>query len=72
MNKEIDGRQLHPPEPLTLTLAALETLRDDDELRLLIYCQPNPLFEILRKTGYVWTENVWKDGTHEILIRRNV
>ena len=72
MNKEVDGRQLQPPEPLTLTLAALEILRDDEELRLLIYCQPNPLFEILRKTGYVWTENVWKDGTHEILIRRHI
>jgi uncharacterized protein (DUF2249 family) len=71
MIREIDGRHLHPPEPLTLTLTALETLADGEELRLLVYCQPHPLFDALRKSGFGWRESVRKDGTHEILIRRN-
>ncbi len=67
----IDGRDLVPPEPLELTLSALDTLADGEELMLLLYCQPQPLFSILRQNGYRWTESVRDDGTHEILIRRN-
>ena len=35
----IDGRELQPPEPLELALAALDTLPDGEELELLLYCQ---------------------------------
>ncbi|HEX8963817.1 MAG TPA: DUF2249 domain-containing protein [Rhodocyclaceae bacterium] len=67
----IDGRDLVPPEPLELTLSALDTLADGEELLLLLYCQPQPLFSILRENGYRWTESVKDDGTHEIRIRRS-
>lgn len=66
----IDGRDLVPPEPLERTLEALDTLPADAELRLLLYCQPQPLFNILRQNGYAWTEDVQPDGTHEIRIRK--
>lgn len=66
----IDGRGLLPPEPMELTLNALDTLGDDEELTLLLYCQPHPLFNILRQNGYVWRERVRDDGTHEFLIRK--
>ena len=66
----IDGREMQPPEPLEKALAALDVLPPDGELRLLLYCQPHPLFNILRKNGFVWEENIAADGTHEILIRR--
>lgn len=66
----IDGRNLLPPEPLELALTALDTLPPDDELVLLLYCQPQLLFSTLRQSGYSWVETVQDDGTHEIRIRK--
>jgi uncharacterized protein (DUF2249 family) len=66
----VDGREMQPPEPLERVLAALDTLPVDGELLVLLYCQPQPLFNILRNNGFVWQEDVVADGTHEILIRR--
>lgn len=66
----IDGRDLLPPEPLERALEALDTLAPGDELVLLLYCQPQPLFNILRKNGYVWQETIENDGTHAISIRK--
>jgi uncharacterized protein (DUF2249 family) len=66
----IDGRNLQPPEPLERALAALDILADDDELTLLLHCQPVPLLEILARTGYGWHETLLADGTHRITIRR--
>jgi hypothetical protein len=66
----IDGRELMPPEPLELTLSALDELAADDELVLLLYCQPHPLFDILRRYGYIWHEILQSDGTREIHIRK--
>jgi len=64
------GRELQPPEPLERTLEALDTLADGDDLLLMLYCQPHPLFNILRKNGYTWTEEVAKDGTRSIRISK--
>jgi len=66
----IDGRELQPPEPMERTLEALSTLADEDELVLLLYCQPQPLFAILKRSGYGWSEDLCADGTREIRIRK--
>jgi len=66
----IDGREMQPPEPLERALAALDTLPENGELVMLLYCQPLPLFNVLRKNGFAWQETLRDDGTHEILIRR--
>lgn len=66
----IDGRDLQPPEPLERAMEALDKLPAGEELVLLLYCQPHPLFSILRQNGYRWTEAVLDDGTHEIRIRK--
>ena len=66
----IDGRDMQPPEPLEKTLEAIDQLGADDELLLMVYCHPVPLFNILRNNGFVWQEDVLQDGTHEIRIRR--
>jgi uncharacterized protein (DUF2249 family) len=66
----IDGRELQPPEPLEKALAALDGLPVGGELLLLLYCQPHPLFNVLRNNGFSWQENIAADGTHEIRIRR--
>ncbi|MDP2822153.1 MAG: DUF2249 domain-containing protein [Sulfuritalea sp.] len=70
MTTVIDGRELQPPEPMERTLEALDTLAEGDELLLLLYCQPHPLFNILRKNGYTWSEELLADGTREIRIRK--
>jgi hypothetical protein len=65
----IDGREMQPPEPLEKTLSALDSLPADGELLVLLYCHPNPLFNILRNNGFAWQEDIRDDGTHEIRIR---
>lgn len=70
MARVIDGREMVPPEPLELTLAALDTLPEGEELVLLLHCHPVALFELLGKKGSTWTEVVHPDGTHEIRVRR--
>lgn len=70
MPRLIDGRDMFPPEPLELTLSALPALGDDEELTLLVRCQPLPLFEALRRAGFSWHEALHYDGTHEVRIRR--
>jgi len=70
MSQLIDGRTLLPPEPLERTLAALDGLAAAEELVLLLYCRPHPLFDMLRRYGYQWAEHVRDDGTYEIRIRR--
>ena len=66
----IDARWLEPPEPMELTLAAIETLVQDERLRLLIHRTPNLLMPILREWGYSYQTNDHEDGTYEILIWR--
>ena len=66
----IDARWLEPPEPMELTLAAIETLAQDERLRLLIHRMPTPLIQILREWGYSYKTNTNEDGTYEILIWR--
>ena len=70
MTQVIDGREMVPPEPLELTLNALDGLAAGDELVLLLYCQPHPLYNILRREGYVWSDALQADGTREIRIRK--
>lgn len=68
----IDGRELQPPEPMERTLAALEKLGEGEDILLQLYCQPHPLFNILRNNGYIWTDNLLADGTREIRIRKSM
>ena len=66
----IDGRGLQPPEPFERTMEALDTLPPGEELTLLLYVTPTPLFNALRRNNYVWQDNIQADGTHEIRIRQ--
>ena len=64
----IDGRELQPPEPLELTLAALDEMPAGEHMLLLLYCRPQPLFNFLARHGYCWTVDIADDGTHAIRI----
>ncbi|HVN42890.1 MAG TPA: DUF2249 domain-containing protein [Steroidobacteraceae bacterium] len=66
--RTIDGRELPPPAPLELTLAALEDMPVGEHLLLLLYCSPQPLFNFLRRSGFQWTEEIGEDGTYAIRI----
>ncbi len=68
--RTIDGRDLMPPEPLELTLAALDELPAGEHVLLLVQCSPQPLFSFLLRNGYRWTEEVRDDGTCAIRIER--
>lgn len=65
----IDGREMVPPEPLEATMEALDTLPQGEELTLLLNCQPHPLYQMLRRNGYIWTEEWDGNGTNVIRIR---
>ena len=64
----IDARWLAPPEPMELTLAALETLKPGEQIRLLIHREPSLLFQILDEWGYDFDTRNSDDGGYEILI----
>jgi uncharacterized protein (DUF2249 family) len=66
--RTIDARDLPPPEPLELTLAALEDLPAGEHLLLLLHCSPQPLFSYLSRSMFRWREEVRDDGTHAIRI----
>jgi uncharacterized protein (DUF2249 family) len=51
---EIDVRGLAPPEPFELILPALFTLAPGASLQVLIHREPFPLYDFLRKSGYIW------------------
>lgn len=66
----IDGRGLLPPEPMELTLTALDSLPAGEELLLLLYCEPHPLYGILRQNGYTYRSQIRPDGTVEVRIKK--
>ncbi len=66
----VDGRGLLPPEPLELTISALEKLPDGEELLVLLYCTPHPLYAVLNQSGYRHESRMLEDGTTEIRIRK--
>lgn len=70
--KVIDARGLLPPEPLELTLAALDGLPRGGEIVLLLYREPFPLYDILRRNGYVHRAEMRPDGTVEVHITHAV
>lgn len=66
---EIDARDLLPPEPMVKVKAALATLPKGDQVRLLLYREPFPLYEVLRREGFVWATTLEPDGTYVITMR---
>lgn len=65
----IDARGLMPPEPLELTLAALDDLQPGGEIVLLLYREPHPLYQILQQNGFTHRTELHDDGTVAIHIR---
>ncbi len=65
----IDGRELSPPEPFVRVQAALATLPREGQVKLLLPREPFPLYEALRRAGFVWSTVLEASGTYVITIR---
>ncbi|MCL2829338.1 MAG: DUF2249 domain-containing protein [Betaproteobacteria bacterium] len=64
----LDARGLEPPEPFVRTMEALDDLPDGEQLLLLLYREPYPLYKALANNGYRHKTSYGEDGTVEILI----
>lgn len=69
-DKIIDAREMEPPEPMVLTLEALDTLGPDEKLLLILTREPYPLYRKLQTLGFTHQTEVTLQGTIEILIWR--
>lgn len=68
-NLLVDARWLQPPQPMEMTLDALDLLEPGADLVLLIHREPGPLYSILAQNGYTHSTERQEDGTFLIRIR---
>ncbi len=66
----VDARYLEPPEPFTQTMEMLDALKEGEQMLLLLFREPHPLYNVLRRHGHAWQTTLQADGTFEILITR--
>lgn len=64
----IDARNMEPPEPFVATMEALDTISGDEKLLLLLYREPQPLYNALRRNGHGFEVSYTEDGVVQILI----
>ena len=69
--KVIDGRGLEPPEPLMLTMDALQASGPGEKVLLLLSREPYPLYRALDLNGFLHQTQRAPDGTFEILSWRH-
>ncbi len=74
MSREIlvDARWQEPPEPMARVLVALDLLRPDEHIRLLIHREPVPLYAVLNERGYGYRISPTEDGCYALLIERSL
>lgn len=66
----VDARYMEPPEPFTATMDMLDTLQPGEQMLLLLFREPHPLYKVLRQNGHAYSAELQPDGTFEILITR--
>lgn len=64
----VDARYMEPPEPFVRTMEMLGTLKPGEQMLLLLFREPHPLFRVLRQNGHAFETELLPDGTFEILI----
>lgn len=64
----LDVRGMQPPEPIARVLETIDGFRPGDTLKLVIDCEPKPLFRILDANGYAWRMAPGESSLHEITI----
>lgn len=63
----IDARQMQPPEPMERVLEALDLLEPGNEIHLLIYREPVPLYNVLKRNGF--THVTQRDANNTFVVR---
>jgi len=66
--KTIDARGMQHPEPFERVMEALTELELGDQVKLIIYMEPRPLYRFLERNRYGYKTESFDDGRFEILI----
>lgn len=64
----LDVRGMQPPEPIERVLETIGDFRPGDTLKLVIDCEPKPLFRILQANNYAWRVEPGTQSLYEISI----
>jgi uncharacterized protein (DUF2249 family) len=67
--REMDNRDLEPPEPMVRTLEAVEALAPGETIAVLLPREPVFLFEQLRSRGHAWRGDFEPEGHYRVVIR---
>ena len=59
---------MQPPEPLERVIETIGDFGPGDTLRLVIDCEPKPLFRILQANHYEWRVEPGTESNYEITI----
>ena len=68
-DRVVDGRFMEPPQPFMATMEMLDTLQPGEEMQLLLYREPHPLYRVLQQNGHTWQTELQTDGTFVVTIR---
>jgi len=66
--KIVDARGLPQPEPFERVVEALTELALGDQIKLIIYQEPHPLYRFLERNRYAYKTESFADGRFEISI----
>lgn len=66
----VDARYMEPPQPFVETMEMLDRIQPGEQMLLLLFREPHPLYKVLRQNGYDYETELLADGTFEILITR--
>lgn len=64
----VDARYMEPPEPFVATMDMLGSLQPGEQMLLLLFREPHPLYRVLTQNGHSYEAELQADGTFEILI----
>ncbi|WP_306603782.1 DUF2249 domain-containing protein [Azonexus sp.] len=64
----VDARYMEPPQPFVATMEMLDTLQPGEEMLLLLYREPHPLYRVLQQNGHDWKSELRPDGTFAVVI----
>ena len=67
--REMDNRDLEPPEPMVRTLEGVEALVPGETIAVLLPREPVFLFEELRSRGHAWRGDFEPEGHYRVVIR---
>lgn len=67
--REMDNRDLDPPEPMVRALEGVEALAPGETIAVLLPREPVFLFEQLRSRGHAWRGGFEPEGHYRVVIR---